>query len=273
MLIIMYLEQLKKLQQELLGIIFLILAPDSAEEEKDMKDQALEIIGILKDHINDDIEMNNLRMTILDWIIFCDSQDNVRLNNRSLLDLEDAVKSIGGKTSQELGKHSGLNIDNLLNRLIQVLINTGAGVLAASSIVYVSNQGVQRPEIVGAILGGLLITPTVLTGSLALSRLGVSILENRGVQYIEPRRLLLQSFREIINTSSVGLSAALGAGIITLLRARSEATLSGENIAFSLISGTGAALSTALVKRAFAPVSTNLENVVTEQQNIQEQNI
>jgi len=270
MIIIM---DLKNLQQEFLGIIFLILAPTNVEEEKDMKERALKIIDELKDHINDDIEMNNLRMTILDWIIFCDSQDNVRLNNRSLLDLEDAVKSIGGKTSQELGKHSGLNIDNLLNRLIQVLINTGAGVLAASSIVYVSNQGVQRPEIVGAILGGLLITPTVLTGSLALSRLGVSILENRGVQYIEPRRLLLQSFREIINTSSVGLSAALGAGIITLLRARSEATLSGENIAFSLISGTGAALSTALVKRAFAPVSTNLENVVTEQQNIQEQNI
>lgn len=100
MLIIMDLEQLKKLQQELLGIIFLILAPDSAEEEKDMKDQALEIIGILKDHINDDIEMNNLRMTILDRIIFCDSQDNVRLNNRSLLDLEDTVKSIGGLLQQ-----------------------------------------------------------------------------------------------------------------------------------------------------------------------------
>ncbi|MGY5878471.1 hypothetical protein [Wolbachia endosymbiont of Nasonia giraulti] len=88
----------------MLGIIFLILAPASAEEERDMKERALEIIGILKDHINDDIEMNNLRMTILDCIILCDSQDNVRLNNRSLLDLEDAVKSIGGKTSQELGR-------------------------------------------------------------------------------------------------------------------------------------------------------------------------
>lgn len=98
MLIIMDLEQLKKLQQELLGIIFLILAPASAEEERDMKERALEIMGILKDHINDDIEMNNLRMTILDCIILCDSQDNVRLNNRSLLDLEDAVKSIGGQT-------------------------------------------------------------------------------------------------------------------------------------------------------------------------------
>lgn len=97
MLIIMSLEQLKKLQQDFLGIIFLILAPASAEEERDMKERALEIISILKDHINDDIEMNNLRMTILDYIVFCDSQDNVRLNNRSLLDLEDAVKSIGGK--------------------------------------------------------------------------------------------------------------------------------------------------------------------------------
>ncbi|WP_250120373.1 MULTISPECIES: hypothetical protein [Wolbachia] len=95
---------LKNLQQELLGIIFLILAPINAEEEKDMKERALKIIDELKDHINDDIEMSDLRMTILDYIILCDSQDNVRLNNRSLLDLEDAVKSIGGKTSQELGR-------------------------------------------------------------------------------------------------------------------------------------------------------------------------
>ncbi|WP_254229694.1 hypothetical protein [Wolbachia pipientis] len=70
----------------MLRIIFLILAPASAEEERDMKERALEIISILKDHINDDIEMNNLRMTILDYIVFCDSQDNVRLNNRSLLE-------------------------------------------------------------------------------------------------------------------------------------------------------------------------------------------
>ncbi|BET34962.1 hypothetical protein wScaTNS_01750 [Wolbachia pipientis] len=101
MIIIM---DLKNLQQELLGIIFLILAPINAEEEKDMKERALKIIDELKDHINDDIEMSDLRMTILDYIILCDSQDNVRLNNRSLLDLEDAVKSIGGKTSQELGR-------------------------------------------------------------------------------------------------------------------------------------------------------------------------
>lgn len=84
MLIIMNLEQLKKLQQELLGIIFLILAPASAEEEKDMKDRALKIIDELKDHINDCIEISNQRKTILDCIILCDSQDNVRLNNRSL---------------------------------------------------------------------------------------------------------------------------------------------------------------------------------------------
>ncbi|MFL3876344.1 hypothetical protein [Wolbachia endosymbiont of Trichogramma kaykai] len=88
----------------MLGIIFLILAPINAEEEKDMKERALKIIDELKDHINDDIEMSDLRMTILDYIILCDSEDNVRLNNRSLLDLEDAVKSIGGKTSQELGR-------------------------------------------------------------------------------------------------------------------------------------------------------------------------
>jgi len=124
MVIIMDLEQLKDLQQELLGIIFFILGPTDVEEEKDMKERALKIIDELKDHINDDIEMSNLRMTILDWIIFCDSQDNVRLNNRLLLDLEDAVKSIGGKTSQELGRRRPMTqqeIDNIFEELILIL--------------------------------------------------------------------------------------------------------------------------------------------------------
>lgn len=98
MVIIMDLKKLKNLQQDLLGIIFLIVAQASEEEVRDMQDRALKIIDELRDHINDDIEINdNLRMTILDCIVSCDSQNGVRLNNRSLLDLEDAVKSIEGK--------------------------------------------------------------------------------------------------------------------------------------------------------------------------------
>ncbi|WP_341818221.1 hypothetical protein [Wolbachia endosymbiont (group B) of Ennomos erosarius] len=90
MIIIMDLKKLKNLQQDLLGIIFLIVAQASEEEVRDMQDRALKIIDELRDHINDDIEVNNnLRMIILDCIIFCDSHDGVRLNNRSLLDLEE----------------------------------------------------------------------------------------------------------------------------------------------------------------------------------------
>lgn len=139
----MDLEQLKDLQQELLGMVFLIVAPAS-EEERCMKNRELKIIRELKDHINDDIEMNNLRMTILDYIVFCDSQDNVRLNNKSLLDLEDAVKSIGGKTSQELGRRRPMTqqeIDDIYGQVAHMLqINKMCGQVMQSRTRFIASR-------------------------------------------------------------------------------------------------------------------------------------
>lgn len=183
---------LKNLQLELLRIIFLILAPASAEEERDMKERALEIISILKDHINDDIEMNNLRMTILDYIVFCDSQDNVRLNNRSLLDLEDAVKSIGGKTSQELGRVNQIpqqpnsiglavaeatiqyeaHVREMEERNVRIITSIGVLGITALGVNLGVNLGKSKvSEIIGATLGGLLSMPimVMLPASIAVA--------------------------------------------------------------------------------------------------------
>ncbi|MDG7057202.1 MAG: hypothetical protein LKM43_03580 [Wolbachia endosymbiont of Penenirmus auritus] len=103
---------LEKLQHKLIEKIYNITIESNDDIVKNEKERALEIINKLKDHINDDIEINdNLKMTVLDCIIRCDSQGNARLNNRSLIDLEKAVKKIGGKTSQELGREQ--NVEEL----------------------------------------------------------------------------------------------------------------------------------------------------------------
>ncbi|MGL9758467.1 MAG: hypothetical protein ACR5LA_06560 [Wolbachia sp.] len=285
----MDLEQLKKLQQELLGIIFLILAPASAEEERDMKERALEIIGILKDHINDDIEMNNLRMTILDCIILCDSQDNVRLNNRSLLDLEDTVKSIGGKTSQELGRVNqipqqpnsiglalaeaaiqyGAHVREMEERNARII--TSIGVLGITALGV--NLGKSKvSEIIGTTLGGLLSMPimVMLPASIAVA------LKNRNSGL---REVVQYSLDATSKPSRIGLVAALGAGAmmltnnITSSSAETNMELLGPVFIAATGAGIGAALSTALARRMFAPISTNLESVATEQQNIQGQSI
>ncbi|WP_419214775.1 hypothetical protein [Wolbachia endosymbiont of Rhagoletis cingulata] len=280
---------LKNLQQELLGIIFLILAPASAEEERDMKERALEIIGILKDHINDDIEMNNLRMTILDCIIFCDSQDNVRLNNRSLLDLEDAIKSIEGKTSQELGQVNqipqqpnsiglalaeaaiqyGAHVREMEERNARII--TSIGVLGITALGV--NLGKSKvSEIIGTTLGGLLSMPimVMLPASIAVA------LKNRNSGL---REVVQYSLDATSKPSRIGSVAALGAGAMMLINnitsssTETNMELLGPGFIAVTGAGIGAALSTALARRMFAPISTNLESVATEQPNIQEQSI
>lgn len=90
----------KELQDRLIEIMTLICTDDEKEE-------ALGLINQLKEHINDDIEYGSRIGTALDLIIFCDTKgydsgNLTRLNNRVLLELEQAIRGVGGKTSQEL---------------------------------------------------------------------------------------------------------------------------------------------------------------------------
>ncbi|QJT95059.1 hypothetical protein HGO53_00400 [Wolbachia endosymbiont of Diaphorina citri] len=291
---------MKKLQLELLGIIFLILAPASAEEEKDMKDRALKIIDELKDHINDCIEISNRRMTILDCIISCDSQDNVRLNNRSLLDLEDAVKSIGGQTLQNLEQVDGTSsevIQHSSHEAMLAIIEQGinanfrimqycaalATFILGTSITHSIRLDRQVPlgetgaAIFRATLGGLLSVPMWVIPMGIMTPIIESVSECR------PRHIM-QSIVECstANTSSaLGLFAALNVGITAFRSIVGTNMEFGESLRSGLMTKTattigicaGAALSTALIRRAFAPISTNLESVATEQPNIQEQSI
>ncbi|MBS9531100.1 MULTISPECIES: hypothetical protein [Wolbachia] len=284
---------LKNLQLELLRIIFLILAPASAEEERDMKERALEIISILKDHINDDIEMNNLRMTILDYIVFCDSQDNVRLNNRSLLDLEDAVKSIGGKTSQELGRVNQIpqqpnsiglavaeatiqyeaHVREMEERNVRIITSIGVLGITALGVNLGVNLGKSKvSEIIGATLGGLLSMPimVMLPASIAVA------LKNSNS---ELREVVQYSLDATSKPSRIGLVAALGAGAMMLINnitsssTETNMELLGPGFIAATGAGIGAALSTALARRMFATISTNLESTTIEQTNIQGQSI
>ncbi|WP_375604172.1 hypothetical protein NOX90_00660 [Wolbachia endosymbiont of Anurida maritima] len=89
----------KELQDRLIEIMTLICTDDEKEEE-------LGIINQLKEHINDDIEYGGRIGTALDLIIFCDTKgygsgNSMRLNNRVLLELEQAIRGVGGKTALE----------------------------------------------------------------------------------------------------------------------------------------------------------------------------
>lgn len=280
---------LENLQQELLEIILLITAESSEEEVRSMQDRAFKIIDELRDHINDNIGMNdNLRMPTLDWIAFCDIHDGVRLNNRSLLDLEDAVKSIGGKTSQELGKvreiprqMNNLGLAEIVaqyqahmrereERNLRIINSIGIfGVTFLGANLGESEVG----EIIGATLGGLLSMPITVMLPAALASIFV-----RG-GHITSREVTQEIIRPM-SEPMAGLSVALGAGTTMLLSSIAETNMGfGESlrsglmatIAAAVVAGVGAALSTALVRRAIAPVSTNLEDVATEQPNMQEQ--
>ncbi|WP_341815260.1 hypothetical protein [Wolbachia endosymbiont (group B) of Aricia artaxerxes] len=93
----MNIKEGKDLQQELLGIVFNILIESEDSAIEAMETRAVEIIKKLKEHINDYIEYGGQKKPILDWVIVCDSQNNVRLNNKSLLKFEKAIKDIVGR--------------------------------------------------------------------------------------------------------------------------------------------------------------------------------
>ncbi|MFT4327917.1 MAG: hypothetical protein AB3P07_04905 [Wolbachia pipientis] len=98
----MNVNERKDLQQELLGIVFNILVESEDSAIEAMETRAVEIIKKLKEHINDDIEhgvgFDSQKMTILDWVVTCDSQNHVRLNNKSLLKFEKKIKDVGGRS-------------------------------------------------------------------------------------------------------------------------------------------------------------------------------
>uniref|UniRef100_A0AAU7YLI9 Uncharacterized protein n=1 Tax=Wolbachia endosymbiont of Oeneis ivallda TaxID=3171168 RepID=A0AAU7YLI9_9RICK len=97
---------IKELQEELVGKIALI----PTENDKVSVERALEIVDEVKDHINDTIVFGDQRLTALDYVIIADSQgsnpkisERPRIGNRALKELEDAIRNIGGRTSEELG--------------------------------------------------------------------------------------------------------------------------------------------------------------------------
>ncbi|WP_265030473.1 hypothetical protein [Wolbachia endosymbiont (group B) of Athalia cordata] len=97
---------IKELQEELVGKIALI----PTENDKVSVERALKIVDEVKDHINDTIVFGDQRLTALDYVIIADSQgsnpkisERPRIGNRALKELEDAIRNIGGRTSEELG--------------------------------------------------------------------------------------------------------------------------------------------------------------------------
>ncbi|WP_353280161.1 hypothetical protein [Wolbachia endosymbiont (group B) of Silvanus unidentatus] len=97
---------IKELQEELVGKVALI----PTENDRASVKRALEIVNEVKDHINDIIVFGDQRLTALDYVIIADSQgsnpkisERPRIGNRALKELEDAIRNIGGKTSEELG--------------------------------------------------------------------------------------------------------------------------------------------------------------------------
>ncbi|WP_143689843.1 hypothetical protein [Wolbachia endosymbiont of Nilaparvata lugens] len=115
----MNVNERKDLQQELLGIVFNILVESEDSAIEAMETRAVEIIKKLKEHINDDIEhgvgFDSQKMTILDWIVACDSQNHVRLNNKSLLKFEKTIKDVGGRSKGNSRGYVGGERETFLN--------------------------------------------------------------------------------------------------------------------------------------------------------------
>nr|WP_245970181.1 hypothetical protein [Wolbachia endosymbiont of Bemisia tabaci] len=115
----MNIKERKDLQQELLGIVFNILVESEDSTIETMELRAVEIIKKLKEHINDDIEhgtgFDSQKMPILDWIVTCDSQNHVRLNNKSLLKFEKTIKDIGGRSKRNSRGYVGSEREIFLN--------------------------------------------------------------------------------------------------------------------------------------------------------------
>lgn len=115
----MNIKERKDLQQELLGIVFNILVESEDSTIETMELRAVEIIKKIKEHINDDIEhgtgFDSQKMPILDWIVACDSQNHVRLNNKSLLKFEKTIKDVGGRSKRNSRGYVGGERETFLN--------------------------------------------------------------------------------------------------------------------------------------------------------------
>ncbi len=115
----MNIKERKDLQQELLGIVFNILVESEDSTIETMELRAVEIIKKIKEHINDDIEhgtgFDSQKMPILDWIVACDSQNHVRLNNKSLLKFEKKIKDVGGRSKRNSRGYVGGERETFLN--------------------------------------------------------------------------------------------------------------------------------------------------------------
>jgi len=115
----MNIKERKDLQQELLGIVFNILIESEDSAIEAMETRAVEIIKKIKEHINDDIEhgteFDSQKMPILDWIVACDSQDHIRLNNKSLLKFEKTIKDVGGRSKRNSRGYVGGERETFLN--------------------------------------------------------------------------------------------------------------------------------------------------------------
>ncbi|QBB83704.1 hypothetical protein DEJ70_02515 [Wolbachia pipientis wAlbB] len=115
----MNVNERKDLQQELLGIVFNILVESEDSTIETMVLRAVEIIKKIKEHINDDIEhgtgFDSQKMPILDWIVACDSQNHVRLNNKSLLKFEKKIKDVGGRSKRNSRGYVGGERETFLN--------------------------------------------------------------------------------------------------------------------------------------------------------------
>ncbi|WP_416647949.1 hypothetical protein [Wolbachia endosymbiont of Nasonia giraulti] len=152
-----------------------------------------------------------------------------------------------------------------------VRIITSIGVLGITALGV--NLGKSKvSEIIGTTLGGLLSMPimVMLPASIAVA------LKNRNS---ELREVVQYSLDATSKPSRIGLVAALGAGAMMLINnitsssTETNMELLGPGFIAATGAGIGAALSTALARRTFATISTNLESVATEQQNIQGQSI
>lgn len=287
-------QELKNLQENLLGIISSMIIEDDEKEISDMQDQALKIISDedFREHINDDIN----GYTILDAINRCGERVSQNYTEKKgLTKIEKAIKDAGGKTSKELGKSSSLNNEVQLivspiatiQQMLGVYSATSAG--ARLGAIFTSEAQAQRVggvgTILGATLGGLLSVPImfIVPASIASVRI------NRDSEHRVSTREVAQRFLDSTSESRIGLLAALGAGVATAsLRIglvpptwMGRATLSGVNMEFGeslrsgLIAATGAGigatLSMALMRRLLndRPIFTNLENTTTEQPNVQ----
>lgn len=185
-------EEVEKLQEELTGIISCIpIQGKSPAEDYEDKNRALKIIQDLGcNHINDIVSYGSKKGTILDIIVELDSAPDVesnrtivmgdntftwsnhrtRLNNKTLIELEKSVESLGGKKSEDL--------KNPLERIkdkIKYGAKVGVGIVVAAFIIIGIIVAVMV-AIIGAIVGAIIGT---VIGIGAEIKTGVNLLASK----------------------------------------------------------------------------------------------